>query len=62
MHDLHQQIMEEVNGLLEAVDGVTAVHARYYDLCSNFHKVCTAVDVRGHILSLTTVCLFTMLR
>eukprot|EP00731_Ephydatia_muelleri_P024268 Em0016g539a len=34
-----KQIMEEVNGLLETVDGVTAVHARYYDLCSSFHKV-----------------------
>lgn len=38
--------MEEVNGLLETVDGVTAVHARYYDLCSSFHKVGSATDAQ----------------
>lgn len=40
--------MEEINGLLETVDGVTAVHARYYDLCSSFHKVSTVASIKVH--------------
>lgn len=32
--------LEEAEGLLDSLAGVTVVHSRFYDLCSNFHKVC----------------------
>ena len=31
--------MEEAGQLLDTIDGVTAVHARYYDFCSEYSKV-----------------------
>lgn len=31
--------MEEVSKILDEIDGVTMVHARYYDLCSEYYKV-----------------------
>lgn len=34
-----QGIIEEAAGLLDNLNGITPVHARYYDLCSNYHKV-----------------------
>lgn len=33
--------MEDVSQILDEIDGVTLVHARYYDLCSEYYKVCT---------------------
>ena len=32
-------LIEEAGLQLDSVDGITAVHARYYDLCSKYHKV-----------------------
>ena len=31
--------MEEAGTLLDTIDSVTSVHARYYDLCSEYNKV-----------------------
>ena len=34
-----QALVEQARGLLETIDGVTTVHGRFYELCSNYHKV-----------------------
>ena len=31
--------MEEAGQLLDTIDGVTSVHSRYYDFCSEYSKV-----------------------
>ena len=31
--------MDEVSQILDDIEGVTMVHARYYDLCSEYYKV-----------------------
>ena len=36
---ISQEIIEEVNALLENIDGITTVHARFYDLSSGYDKV-----------------------
>lgn len=36
---LIQAIIEECEQLFSTVHGVTSVHSRYYELCSNFHQV-----------------------
>lgn len=33
-----QETIDTAGNLLEQLDGVTTVHAPYYELCSNFHK------------------------
>ena len=37
-----QEIIEEVNALLENIEGITTVHARFYDLSSGYDKVTTS--------------------
>ena len=32
-------LIEQARGMLETIDGVTTVHGRFYELCSNYHKV-----------------------
>ena len=32
-------MVEECRSLLDAQDGVTAVHSRFYELSSNYHKL-----------------------
>ena len=39
VHVYPQTLLEEAGTELDSVGGVTKVHARYYDLCSNYHKV-----------------------
>lgn len=34
-----QSIVEQARAILETIDGVSAVHGRFYELCSNYHKV-----------------------
>ena len=34
-----QALVEQARGMLETIDGVTTVHGRFYELCSNYHKV-----------------------
>ena len=34
-----QTLVEQARGILETIDGVTTVHGRFYELCSNYHKV-----------------------
>lgn len=34
-----KQVVEECRSLLEAQDGVTTVHSRFYELSSNYHKL-----------------------
>ena len=36
-----QTIVEQARAVLETIDGVTTVHGRFYELCSNYHKVST---------------------
>ncbi|CAD5118229.1 DgyrCDS6951 [Dimorphilus gyrociliatus] len=36
--DKVKHVIDEAGNLLEELDGVTSVHAPYYELCSNFHK------------------------
>lgn len=35
-----QIVVEEAGEIVESLNGVTAVHAQFYDLSSKFHKVC----------------------
>lgn len=32
-------IVEQARAVLETIDGVTTVHGRFYELCSNYHKI-----------------------
>lgn len=32
-------LIEQARGMLETIDGVTTVHGRFYELCSNYHKI-----------------------
>ncbi|KAL9984813.1 hypothetical protein ACROYT_G007148 [Oculina patagonica] len=32
-------LVEQARGMLETIDGVTTVHGRFYELCSNYHKI-----------------------
>lgn len=32
-------LVEQARGILETIDGVTTVHGRFYELCSNYHKI-----------------------
>ena len=34
-----QTIVEQARAILETIDGVSSVHGRFYELCSNYHKV-----------------------
>lgn len=34
-----QAVVEEAQVLLESLNGITAVHAQFYELSSSFHKV-----------------------
>ncbi|XP_064395259.1 26S proteasome non-ATPase regulatory subunit 13-like [Halichondria panicea] len=34
-----KSVVEEAGKELDSVSGITKVHARYYDLCSNYHKI-----------------------
>ena len=34
-----QKLIEETEEKLLQLDGVTTVHSRYYELCSNYHKL-----------------------
>lgn len=34
-----QTLVEQARVILETIDGVTTVHGRFYELCSNYHKV-----------------------
>ena len=45
----HQSIVEEAGELLDTVSGVTAVHSRYYDLCSHYHQVYVCNDGVGFL-------------
>ena len=47
----HQSIVEEAGELLDTVSGVTAVHSRYYDLCSHYHQVYVCNDGVGYFVS-----------
>lgn len=39
IHVCTQTLLEEALAELDSVGGVTKVHARFYDLCSNYYKV-----------------------
>lgn len=39
MSYLLQEIISEAQGLLDKIDGVTSVHGRFYEMCSNYHKL-----------------------
>ena len=34
-----KKIIEEIEKILDATDGVTQVHGRYYSLCSDFYRI-----------------------
>lgn len=34
-----QKVLEETEALTESLEGVTEVHGRYYQLCSDYHQV-----------------------
>lgn len=51
-----QTVVEEAGQLLESLDGVTAVHAQFYDLSSSFHKVCC--NVRTYVFMHSFSCLY----
>ena len=34
-----QEILQAAEKLLEGLDGITSIHARYYDLSSSYHKL-----------------------
>lgn len=34
-----QAIVEECQGVLDAFDGISSVHSRFYELSSNYHKL-----------------------
>lgn len=42
-----QTLVEQARGMLETIDGVTTVHGRFYELCSNYHKV-SAISFQMH--------------
>lgn len=42
-----QALVEQARGMLETIDGVTTVHGRFYELCSNYHKV-SVVSFNSH--------------
>jgi len=37
--DAVKKVIEETEGMLETLDGVTSVHGRFYELASNYHKL-----------------------
>lgn len=37
--DAVKKVIEEVESLLDNLDGVTTIHGRFYDLASNYHKL-----------------------
>jgi len=34
-----KSIVEQARAILETIDGVSSVHGRFYELCSNYHKI-----------------------
>lgn len=34
-----QKIIEETEENLDALPGITVVHSRFYELCSNYHQI-----------------------
>ena len=34
-----QEVISEAHTRLESLDGVTSVHGRFYEMCSNYHKL-----------------------
>lgn len=48
-----QALVEQARGMLETIDGVTTVHGRFYELCSNYHKVSVCCKFTlSHIIDL----------
>jgi 26S proteasome regulatory subunit N9 len=40
-------LVEEGGELMDTIDGITSVHARYYDLCGEYNKVLVAMTTGG---------------
>lgn len=53
-----QSIVEQARAILETIDGVSAVHGRFYELCSNYHKVSWETTFFLAIIMISTYCIY----
>lgn len=52
-----QSIVEQARAILETIDGVSSVHGRFYELCSNYHKVSWEITFSLVIVMISTNCI-----